>query len=179
MKMNSLRKGSAQRSRINRSSGSAIAETVAMAPILAVISVFIVNIILLVYATWYNDSACKDAARAAAQQDNVQDAMSAARAACIAYKVNSPLLTSPTIQIDNGGFVYEDLQDEQAAEQGNQEGGAGGNSARQGPYVKVTTAVKVNLPAPVFAGHDLITRNVLLRQTYAFPLVKLKIDSEG
>lgn len=174
--MNSLRKGSTQRSHISRSSGSSIAETVAMAPILAVISVFIVNIILLVYATWYNDSACKDAARAAAQQDNVQDAMSAARAACIAYKVNSPLLTSPTIQIDNGGFVYEDLQDELAAEQGGQDGG---NSTRQGPYVKVTTAVKVNLPAPVFAGSDLITRNVLLRQTYAFPLVKLKIDSEG
>jgi hypothetical protein len=67
-------------------------EMLAMAPLMTLASFLSINLMLVSYGAWYNDMACRDAARAASQrggattEERVRNAQVAAKAAVRSYK---------------------------------------------------------------------------------------------
>lgn len=141
-------------------SGSALVELASIAWILPIASMLTLNAALVGFAAWINDSACRDVARAAADEPTSDRAFLAATNALKAFAVRNSYAATPELLKDDPDFQYEIFPDED-----------GNPQLEKGPYVKVTTSMNVKLPAPVlFAGNGL-ANELKFRQSYTYPLL--------
>ncbi len=110
-----------------KTKGVGLIETIVMAIVLIPITLFFLDLIVLVLANSINDSACKNAARVAANQRKIEDAANASERVIAAYSKNSIVrsLKILTIDYDEAGHTN----------------------------VAVTTEVKVHMPIP-FPGYS-------------------------
>jgi hypothetical protein len=116
----------------------------------------------VLYGADFNDRACRDAARGAAQTTNLADAINKVNAVLKSHQGNSMLMTGPSLY---GPVVYQDF--------------AGAPPPQTSPFVTVTTTTKINLPfAPIsfMYGGPIFGQagNMSFTQSYTFPIVKLK-----
>jgi hypothetical protein len=122
---------------------------------------FALDITVAMMGAINNDSACRDACRAAAQTSSSAAALTAARTQLGVHANDGNLISQPTLTASTSpDFVYNDY--------------AGSPPANTSPYVVVTTAVTVKLPVPiVFFGKTIMTNNSLrFTRRYQFPIIK-------
>lgn len=155
--MNTYRKTT----RRNRN-GSVLLEFTCGACLLAIAALIGVNIGLVAFAASWNSTACRDAARAAAQQSTPDAARRAAQAAITRFSVNSPILTSPELNTTTGAFEYQQFLDPQ-----------GRPNRTQGPFVRITTAVSATMPAPIMWSGTGLSSRLRLQQSYVMPLMSI------
>jgi len=125
-----------------------------------VFTILTADIGVLIYGAEFNDRACRDAARAAAQGQDAQQSTQLIKAILKAHQGDGSYITAPTLQ----GLVYNDY---------------GGNPPPQvAPFVTVTTLTVAKAPfaplmffqGPVFLQNGSFT----FSQSYTFPIVKTK-----
>ncbi|MBS1952616.1 MAG: hypothetical protein JST89_00375 [Cyanobacteria bacterium SZAS-4] len=110
-----------------KTKGVGLVESIVMAIVLIPVTLFFLDLIVLVLANSINDSACKNAARVAANQKTIEDAAPAAEKAVAAYSKNSIIRSLKLLTID-----YDEANH---------------------TNVKVTTQLKVHMPIP-FPGYS-------------------------
>jgi len=159
-KSSKVSKRLAAKSKRLRNSGSLILELTGCAFMFTFFAVMAVQVGTLIFGAFLNDTACRDAARAAAQGKNLAQATLMAQAVLVSHKQTNSFLNSPSLQMP---IVYQDF---------------GGNppNPQTSPYVQVTTATKATLP---FALLNFLTttftqdKTCTFRQTYTFPIVRV------
>ncbi len=150
-----------QSSYIKRASGTALIEFVALGFVLVVVALMALNIGVVLYVAWLNDSACRDAARAAAQQDTAEQAKAAAILACKQFATASgSTLGSPVVLTDDKHFTFETFPDEN-----------GKSQLDKGPFVRVSTSLKSGLPVPIVLPGVGLSSKIDFAQTYVFPVL--------
>ncbi len=122
-----------------------------------VFTILTADIGVLIYGAEFNDRACRDAARAAAQGQDAQQSTQLIRAILKAHQGDGNYITSPTLQ----QLVYNDY---------------GGNPPPQvAPFVSVTTSTIARAPfAPLmfFQGPVFLENGSFsFSQTYTFPIL--------
>lgn len=102
------------RSKKRSRKGVGLVESIVMAIVLIPVTLFFLDLIVVVLANWTNDSACKNAARVAANQRIGSDAISASEKAIDAYRKNSIVkeLRILTIDYDEKGHTTVAVQTE-------------------------------------------------------------------
>lgn len=80
--------------------GVGLIESIVMAIVLIPVTLFFIDLIVLVLANWINDSACKNAARVAANQKNGDDAKNAAETAVAGYSKNALVKRIRLVSLD-------------------------------------------------------------------------------
>lgn len=147
---------------VRSKSGHNTIELACMLVAFAIVTVLSIDVGIICLANSTNDTACRDAARAAAQGSDQTTSMKLAQAAVYAHRTNSPYYGTPNL--DTYNFTYNDY---------------GGNPPPNvSPYVSVTTYMKVKVPAPVnFAGAKFYPDDgtTEVRKTYDFPIVKTQL----
>lgn len=126
-------------------------------PIAAMISL---NAALAGFAAWVNDAACRDVARAAAQQPTKERALVAAGRALKAFVTRNNYTTSPELLLDDSNFNFEIFADKDGKPQ-----------LEKAPYVKVTTKMDVRLAVPVLYASDGFTNKLEFKQSYSYPIL--------
>ncbi|MFN8551244.1 MAG: hypothetical protein U0103_07135 [Candidatus Obscuribacterales bacterium] len=125
-----------------------------------VFTILTADIGVLIYGAEFNDRACRDAARAAAQGQDARQSTQLIRAILKAHQGDGNYIKVPTLQ----NLIYNDY---------------GGNPpAQEAPYVTVTTSTTARAPfaplvffeGPVFLKNGSFT----FTQTYTFPIVRTK-----
>jgi hypothetical protein len=120
---------------------------------------------LLIFAGTMNDAACRDAARAAGQNNNAASALAAAQAQLKVHATDGRFISQPQLTATAApDFDYNDY---------------GGNPpANTSPYVTVTTSVNVKLPFLLdllgISFYGASKHTVLFTRRYTFPIVKTK-----
>jgi Flp pilus assembly protein TadG len=132
------------------------------------------NITLVLYGMSLNDTACRDAARAACQQSTSATALQAATSQLSIHATDGYWVTQPTIT--TSGFTYNDYA--------SNNGTPPSSATIQSPYVSVTTQVFVRVPAPaLFFGVQFSRQStaanggngmIQFQRNYIFPIVKEK-----
>lgn len=122
-------RGGTMKSRSRSGRGQGFAEAIAAAIVLIPIALCLLDLIVIVIANSMNDTAAKNAARAAANQKDANSATQAANKALTSFK-SSAIVNSITI---DGAVDYSGKD-----------------------YVAVTTKMIVNLPVP-FPGYSQMT----------------------
>jgi hypothetical protein len=145
--------------RSKRVIGFSFAEVAATSFFVIVFAALGVDIAILTFAASINDSACRNAARAAAQGSDYTKATALANAALKTHKTDGFFISQPVITF----FDYQTF--------------GGSPPAGETPYVQVRTEVVVKLPVPIlFFG---VTFNddqdMVFKQMYAYPIIKTKI----
>ena len=167
MKISAIRRSTVS---ARNAKGSALIELGAIAFVLPLITIICVNVGVMVFAAWLNDSACRDAARAAAQRDNASDAYKVANLIVKERSANTGGLISSLILLgqDPGAgaatgkfFKYELFPDPATGEA----------LIEKGPFVKVSTQLQASLPAPIVFNGAKFTNVLSFRQSYIFPIV--------
>ena len=115
----------------------------------------------VLYGAYFNDRACRNAARAAAQTSNLGDANRKVNAVLRSHRGNPALMSGPSLQRP---ITYQDF---------------GGTPPPQtSPFVTVTTTTGINLPlAPItFMGGATFGQSgrVGFTQSYTFPIVRMR-----
>src|SRR5271170_6394370 len=110
--------------------GSLILELTAVTFVFSFFAVLAVHVGVMIFGAFMNDTACRDAARAAAQGKTIAQATQLAQAVLVSHQQTNSFLTSPNLQTP---IVYQDF---------------GGNppNPQTSPYVQVTTRTTANLP---------------------------------
>jgi Flp pilus assembly protein TadG len=146
--------------------GMAALELAMTCGIIVAMSLVCLDVCFLVVASSVNDRACRDAARAASQQDSAAKAQDAARAALMIHRTQSNLVGQPTLVPEL--FSYVDN---------------GGDPDIPNPTVTVGTQTTVRMPVPVFLfgvnfGSDSggNRQSFTFRKVYTFPIVKFNLD---
>ncbi|MBX9688105.1 MAG: hypothetical protein K2X27_15465 [Candidatus Obscuribacterales bacterium] len=149
-------------SSVRKNSGSMFVEIGAGALVTISMMALALNACFAMLAYGINDRACRDAARAAAQQDTFASASNIARIVVSGFNRNASLMGA--IQVDN--VTYTDF---------------GGNPPQdKSPFVTVTTHANVKMPAPIeFFGHDIFSGSLPVRKTYTFPIVRLNVNTQN
>lgn len=142
--------------------GSTVVEFVLMGWLLALVALLGLNCGVMVMAAWANDAACRDAVRAAAEQDTASKALAAARAATARFATSSLWMTSPTVSVQGEDFAYRAFRDANGVPQ-----------RSQGPCVTVATVTTAVMPAPLFFNGAALTDKITFKQNYTFPLMRL------
>lgn len=122
-----------------------------------------VNITLLTFAASANDSACRDAARAAAQCNTSTVALQAAQAQMKLHATDGFFISQPSLtSTSSPGFVYQDY--------------SGNPPANTSSYVTVTTTVSVRVPCPIlfFGVSTYSNGSIVFTRQYSFPIIKEK-----
>lgn len=149
--------------------GTALFELVGISFIVVTMALISVNIGVLIFAAWLNDSACRDSCRAAAQQGNAEDAKSAAIIACKQFATAAGgVVGDPKVELDPANFTFEIYPDEDGKPQ-----------MDKGPYVRVTTSLVSKLPAPIILSDVGFTDLLVFKQTYTFPLLEPDTEDNG
>ena len=152
-----------------KATGTALLELVGISFIVVVMALISVNIGVLVFAAWLNDSAARDSCRAAAQQGNAEDAKAAAIIACKQFATASGgVVGDPKVLLEPSNFQFEIYPDEDGKPQ-----------MDKGPYVLVTTSLNTKLPAPVILSDVGFTDLLVFKQTYTFPLLEPDTEDGG
>lgn len=126
------------------------------------IALITANLSLLLWGINFNDRACRDAARSAAQGSDYDTALKLAKASMKAHRADGFMIGQPQISV--GDFVFEDF--------------GGSAPADNSPYVKVKTTTSVRIPAPILLlGLAPTSSNGMMTATciYCFPIVKFKL----
>lgn len=165
------------------SRGSSLVEVLAITIIMVPIALLILNIAFLAFGSFYNDAACREAARAASQQSSSEAARSAAGNAIKGFGligIGSPTITrfefnfknsppDPTAPLSNPSTPVEipvlKPVDNALAK------GAGDNAVGEAPNVLVEMTLKCVVPAPVLFGPNGLASTVDLKSRYVFPLL--------
>lgn len=135
-----------------RAQGNLTIEFVLLLPLFSILGVLGVSCYLFVLTSWMNDSACRDACRAAAQQITAEDAKLAASAACRRFATG---IGQPQVSLASGDFEYEIFPNAK-----------GQPTLESGPYVKITTTLNgVKLPISGLVG------DINCKRSYTYPLV--------
>ncbi|MFN8550411.1 MAG: hypothetical protein U0103_02885 [Candidatus Obscuribacterales bacterium] len=94
--------------------GVGLIEAIVMAIVLIPVTLFFLDLIVLVLANWTNDAACKNAARVAANQRIGDDAVKAAERAINSYRKNSIVksIRMVTLDYDEVGHTIVAVQTE-------------------------------------------------------------------
>jgi hypothetical protein len=150
---------STKRVKKRSASGTVIAEFVPATIMLVLVALIAANLGLALFGAWVNDSACRDAVRAAAQQSTSATALAAAKVAVQSYHSGS-WFNGPTVAEDKNAFDYQTFPDK-----------AGKPQRALGPYVTVTTTMQVILPAKIVYHNAKMTDHIDLRQAYTFPIM--------
>jgi hypothetical protein len=121
-------------------------------------AVLAVQMGISLFGAFYNDQACRDAARAAAQGQNITQATQQAQTVLKTHRVIGGYISSPSLQIP---IVYNDF---------------GGNPpVATSPYVQLTTKTTMTMPfGPLafFNAGTLQDGKMVFTQTYTFPIVR-------
>lgn len=148
-------------SNMNRNDrGSALIELAAVAWVMPVAAIIAVNVGLLVFGAYINDAACRDAVRAAAQQNNELDAKAAALRAIKQFATCSNVVSSPQVLLTGDNFVFEPFLDQDGKPQ-----------TEKGPFVKVSCRLAAKLPCPIIFTASGPSDTVEFKQSYTFPLL--------
>lgn len=144
-----------------RKKGSALVEFSAFAFLFFVFSILAVHIAVVLYGAYFNDRACRDAARAAAQGMDGTQATKLATSVLKAHATPGTFLQTPILKTP---VVYQDF---------------GGTPPTQtSPYVQVTTTTVAVLPfrpLSFLAGGTILQDGMIpFTQTYTFPIVRVK-----
>lgn len=125
------------------------------------IALIIANLSLMLWGINFNDRACRDAARSAAQGSDYETALKLAKAALKAHRADGFMIEQPQIVV--GDFVYQDFN--------------GTAPPDISPYVTVKTTTRVRIPAPIFLMGLAPTSDGFMNSTciYSFPIVKFKL----
>lgn len=141
--------------------GSALIELSAVAWTMPLAAVIAVNVGLLVFGAWTNDAACREAVRAAAQQNNASDARAAALRATANFATSSgSIASSPQLLLTGNNFQFETFADSDGKPQ-----------IDKGPFVKVSTRLVAKLPAPLVFGQNGLSDKIIFTQSYTFPIL--------
>lgn len=141
-----------------KSSGNVSIEFAVALPMIALVLCLVVNLTITLLSGRANDQACRDAARAAAQCDDAQTALAAARAAAAGH-----VFFGRTPRIIAEQFSYDT------------NGGVPLPNTGAGPTVRVVTAFKADLPFIArFYGAGFDTDTLEFKREYTFPIMKLK-----
>lgn len=128
--------------------------------IMLVFTILSADLGVLIYGAEFNDRACRDAARAAAQGQDAQQSTRLIRAILKAHQGDGNYITAPTLQ----HLVYNDYN--------------GNPPPQTAPFVSVTTSTIAKAPfAPLmfFQGPVFLENGSFkFSQTYTFPIVKTK-----
>ncbi len=126
-----------------------------------VLAVLSLDIGYVLMGSELNDTACRDAARAAAEADNYATSLQLAQAAVVAHAGDGTYVTSPVV--DTTQFTYQDF--------------AGSPPPNTSPYVSVTTHCNIRVPAPIlFMGSSFMSSGTMqFTKTYVFPIVKTQL----
>ncbi|MBX9685580.1 MAG: hypothetical protein K2X27_02690 [Candidatus Obscuribacterales bacterium] len=142
--------------------GSALFELCGVGFLLVTMALISVNVGVLIFAAWLNDSACRDACRAAAQQDTADDAKNAAIIACKQFATQAgDIIGNPVVLVDDAHFQFEPFLDADGKPQ-----------PELGPFVRVSTSLNTKLPAKVIYSDIGFTDQLVFQQTYTFPLLE-------
>jgi len=139
--------------------GFSFAEVAATSFFVIVFAILGVDVTILTFSASINDSACRNAARAAAQGSDYAKATALATAALKSHKTDGYFISQPTITF----LDYQTF--------------GGSPPAGETPYVQVRTEVTVKLPVPiVFFGVTFNeNQDLVFKQRYAYPIIKTKI----
>lgn len=150
------------RIRKSNSRGMSIFEMVGLGFVLVLVALMALNVGLLLFAAWLNDNACREATRAAAQQDTEEAAKEAAKLALTNFVTASgSIVGSPEILLDKNSFEYQVFPDEDGRPQ-----------LDKGPFVKVSSKLETRLPAPIILTSSGLSNKITFAQTYTFPLIE-------
>lgn len=115
----------------------------------------------VLYGAYFNDRACRDAARAAAQTSTLTDAQKKVDSVLQSHQGNPMFLTGPAL---SAPIVYQDY--------------GGSPPPQTSPFVTVQTTDTIKLPfAPIvfFDGATFgASGNVSFTQAYTFPIIRTK-----
>lgn len=141
--------------------GHVLVELSMITVLLVIVAVLCANVGIMSLASSMNDSACRDAARAAAQASSRTAALNQAQAALKAHKTDGYFVSQPTINTSD--FVYEDY--------------SGSPPDNTSPYVQVTTSSTVRVPAPIlfFGAQFGKDGTMTFNRTYTFPIVRTQL----
>jgi hypothetical protein len=147
------------------SRGSQIIEVACSAVVLVVITIFCIDAGVVVLGYMFNDSACRDAARAASQASSATNALLVAKTAVAAHKGDGYFWTTPAIT--PADVVYNDY--------------GGVITATNVPYVTVTTRSTIKMPAPIlFLGARLNNDGTFESIChYTFPITNITMNIPG
>lgn len=164
--------------------GSSSAELIAIGIIMVPIALLALNIAFLAFGSFYNDAACREAARAASQQSSAEAARSAATNAIRGFGVigiGSPTMSvfefnfknsnpDPTAPLSNPSTPIE-IPILKADADPTLAKGSGDGSAGDAPNVVVEMTLMCIVPAPILIGPNGLTSMVDLRNRYVFPIL--------
>lgn len=143
--------------------GSVLLEFVCVTWMFTLAALVGVNCGVLAFAAAINDAACREAVRAAAEQNSPEAARQAASAALSRFSVESPIMSSPQLrQSSEQDFQFQTYAGEDGRTQLN-----------RGPFVRVSTEVRTKMPAPIIFSYAGLTDNLQFVQSYNYPLVQL------
>jgi hypothetical protein len=129
--------------------------------LMVAIAAFGLDLTLIMIGLSICDTACRDAARAAAQQSTSAKAIQAAQSQLQVHSTDGYWITQPTlVSTASPNFVYNDY---------------GGNPPTNvSPYVTVTTTASVRCPAPIFFFGASFVKGGMIQFTrsYTFPIIK-------
>jgi Flp pilus assembly protein TadG len=138
--------------------GTWLAEVALAALILIGMALFALDVGTAMMCFNVNDRACRDAARAAAQGQDVGEATNLAQQIIKSAPQLGPLAATITVV----GVKYVDFN--------------GTPPNGESPYVSVTTRMNCRAIAPLrLFGQEAIKANFPVQKTYTFPIVKLKV----
>lgn len=132
-----------------------------LAALFVVLAIFSLDVGFVILGSQMNDSACRDAARAAAQGSDYSTSLKLAHAAAAAHQTDGYFVAPP--KVDDSRFVYDDF--------------SGNPPLNTSACVTVSTFTTVRIPAPVFFFNATFGTQGTLRfsRSYTFPIVKTKL----
>ncbi len=142
-----------------RSGGFSFLEVATSSFLVLVLVILSINICLLIFGCQINDTACRDAARAASLASDSAKAWALATASVRSHKTDGTFIGTITL-LGGSAFQYQDF--------------AGAPPAGQCPFVRVTTRTRVTLPTPIYFFGASFTNVFDFSQTYTSPIVKTK-----
>lgn len=151
---------------MRRVRGEIFTEMALLLPLVIASTVLAVNAAIPSYAGWWNDAACRDAARAASTRSNAESAKRAARKALIAFKVDDRnFFSTPKLGETATEFQFVQKSDEEDPLE-----------RIKGSFVRVTTTTEARLMAPLhFTGRE-FTDRLTFKRSYTYPLAKTLED---
>jgi hypothetical protein len=142
--------------------GMQLIEVACSAVALAVMTIFCIDACVVLLGFMFNDSACRDAARAASQSSSAAAALLIAQTTVAAHKGDGYFWSTP--QVASSDVVYQDY---------------GGNiTTTNVPYVTVTSRCTIRMPAPLlFLGSNLKPDGTFQSAScYTFPITNVNIN---
>lgn len=139
--------------------GSLMAELMCTIPLMSAVGLFMLNTGAFFYGACINDTACRAAARAAANCSSQEEAVQAAQEAIRTYQSSSSLYT---VSIPPNSVTYQTFSIP-----------GKGPDLDKGPFVKVTIRTQVKAVVPIDFHGATSPEEVKFEQSYTYPILNL------